>query len=191
MNAREKRFRVDSKHALKAKLERGDIRGGYCISILNPDEPEIPGLFDAFHRVLRLRFLDIDSPKQHVGPGEAIMFSPEDLRKIINLYRDFIEDEQARIMTVHCHAGVHRSTAVALIMLSLHYEDPELAMEELIRIRALPLPNRHIIKTAERELNLVLMPTVDDLYRRFRSFVDDEISIDADDYLDELDQYDA
>jgi hypothetical protein len=90
MNAREKRFRVDSKHALKAKLERGDIRGGYCISILNPDEPEIPGLFDAFHRVLRLRFLDIDSPKQHVGPGEAIMFSPEDLRKIINLYRDFV-----------------------------------------------------------------------------------------------------
>lgn len=181
---------IESRYSIAEKIHnRNSLLGESCISILSPDSPDIPELREFFPELLRLRFDDITDVSEHVEEYKPILFSKSHLRKIFRFYRR-IKKRGIRKLTIHCHAGVHRSTAIGLIILYLETRSLERAKEEIIRARTIPLPNKRIISLFDEKYHTNLMWAAEELDARFRSYVHDEISIDRDDYLEELEQVD-
>ena len=100
-----------------------------------------------FHRpnppdLLVLKFVDLDepAPAPHDIRSELRLPSVDDLKAALAF------DREDASLLIHCHAGISRSTAIALAILSQRLgpgKESE-AMDELLRLRPEAVPNLHI-----------------------------------------------
>jgi predicted protein tyrosine phosphatase len=125
----------------------------HILSILDPGWPE-PEILRAFavHQRLRLHFHDVIEPL----PGWT---APErwDVELLLAFGRDVIgaagADTGAHLL-VHCHAGVSRSTAAAILILAQRHADrpADEAVAEVARLRPRAWPNLRILELGDAAL---------------------------------------
>jgi predicted protein tyrosine phosphatase len=126
----------------------------HVLSIMDPGwpEPETLRTFDV-HRRLKLRFHDVIDP----SPG---WIAPErwDVELLLAFGRDLGavqpdagEEAPHPHLLVHCHAGVSRSTAAAILLLA--QRDPVMPAEdavlEVVRLRPQAWPNLRMIELGD------------------------------------------
>jgi len=126
----------------------------HVLSIMDPGwpEPETLRSFDV-HRRLKLRFHDVIDP----SPG---WIAPErwDVELLLAFGRDLGtvppeagEEAAHPHLLVHCHAGVSRSTAAAILLLA--QRDPVMPAEdavfEVVRLRPQAWPNLRMIEIGD------------------------------------------
>ncbi len=136
---------------------RGALDATHVLSILDPGwpEPEALRAFDV-HRRLKLHFHDVIEPQ----PG---WIAPErwDVELLLAFGRDLgpvqseVGEEAAHPhLLVHCHAGVSRSTAAAILLLA--QRDPVMPAEdavfEVVRLRPQAWPNLRMIEFGDTAL---------------------------------------
>jgi|TARA_Y100000310_G_scaffold340973_1_gene438583 predicted protein tyrosine phosphatase len=123
------------------------LRPGYLVSIIQPEfQPETPPEIEtAKHH--RVEVHDISQPE----PG-AIHVQDEHILNLIEFLHAWPAEES---LLVHCYAGISRSTAVALIALTMKRPGRESDAAQALR-EAAPhaSPNRLIISLADRLLGL-------------------------------------
>ena len=184
------KINIESKYTINEKIQNNNtLTGKYCISILSPEQPNISKIDKHFKKTLKLKFHDITSINEHTDETKPILFNKKHLRKIIKFYKR-LKKEKVDKITIHCHAGVHRSTAVALILYYLETNSYTLSKELLIKSRAIPLPNKRVLETFDKTYGTQLINIGHELDKRFKAFVYDEIVIDRDNYLEELEVVD-
>jgi predicted protein tyrosine phosphatase len=132
-----------------------DANVTHVLSILDPGEPE-PEAFGSFgeHRRLELRFHDVieesvpgyDPPQRHhieslLAFGRAIVDS---------------DTQETPHLLVHCHMGISRSTAAAMLLLAEAKPDrsPADIMAEIAHIRSKAWPNLRMIEIGDFLLKL-------------------------------------
>jgi predicted protein tyrosine phosphatase len=160
----------------------------HCISISDPDESIPAEAVDTFAEVLSLRFHDITSRRDLPQAIRARPPRMRHVRRIVRFYRR--TRAQASGYTIHCHAGVHRSTAVALFILYLETGSEQRAAEELLRLKPLPMPNTRLVRLFDRHAGSQLEQYNTALWTRARDFAAGRVNIDPDDYLEELEAED-
>lgn len=121
----------------------------HVLSILDPGwpEPEPLSTFDV-NRRLKLRFHDVIE----AHPG---WIAPErwDIEILLAFARDLVASEDTHLL-IHCHAGVSRSTAAAILVLAQRRPDrpADEALREVIRLRPRAWPNLRIIELGDEIL---------------------------------------
>ena len=131
---------VCSLAALAAEIER--VRPAHVISIVDPDyELRAPPGVDR-SRHLTLRFHDIDVPLPGYSPPEA-----DHIERLIAFGRACGDDGP---LLIHCHAGVSRSSAAALIVICLGNEGREERCARVLREHGRHVsPNRRMVDLAD------------------------------------------
>jgi predicted protein tyrosine phosphatase len=118
-------------------------RPGWLVSLVQPayQPPRPPEIAEARH--LRVAVDDVSEPVEGtVLPGEA------HVRELVAFLRSWPADEA---LLIHCFAGISRSTAAALIALTLHRDEMDAA--RVLRERAPhAIPNARIVALADRAL---------------------------------------
>jgi predicted protein tyrosine phosphatase len=126
----------------------------HVLSILDPMTPE-PDAFGEFgeHARLELRFHDVieefvpgyDSPQPH--HIEALLAFGRDLRR---------EPEGQAHLLVHCHMGISRSTAAAMLLLAAARPESSATaiMAEIAKVRSKAWPNLRMIEIGDSMLGL-------------------------------------
>jgi predicted protein tyrosine phosphatase len=122
----------------------------HVLSILDPDwpEPEEFGRWDAHHRLL-LRFHDVIEDEPPWRAPEA-----EHVASMLVFGRQMAMDQACHLL-VHCHAGVSRSTASALVLLAQAdpARDPHAIVAQITRHRPQAWPNLRIVELGDRQLD--------------------------------------
>lgn len=123
------------------------------ISLITEDMPQ--HAIDQLH----LRFDDIARPV-----GGYIHPTYGDLLRILEFAKTFTDDDN---VLIHCHAGISRSTAVAISVLLHRGWTYEEAYNHIEIIRPVLSPNKLIIKYADEHFNLdgKLSKLIDDTER--------------------------
>jgi predicted protein tyrosine phosphatase len=120
----------------------------HVLSILDPEWPE-PSAFQAFdpHFHAMLRFHDAIE----ADPG-VLLPQKADVEAILTFGRDAGDAER---VLIHCHAGISRSTAAALMVLAQAHphEGEDAIAERLIEIRPQAWPNSRMIAFADELLD--------------------------------------
>lgn len=80
----------------------------------------------------------------------AILPSTEHIERILEFTKSIQDREK---VLIHCHGGVSRSTAVAILVLIQHGRSPASALSEVLQIRACAWPNELIIAIGDTLLN--------------------------------------
>lgn len=118
----------------------------HVLSILDPGWPE-PAAFGGYdpHRRLELRFHDVIEPL----PG-CILPQPSDVERLLGFGRD-LAGQPAGHLLVHCHAGVSRSTAAAMLILAQAEPDrpAAAAVRRVVEQRPRAWPNLRIIELGD------------------------------------------
>jgi predicted protein tyrosine phosphatase len=121
----------------------------HVLSILDPGWPE-PGELDLWRRLdrLLLRFYDVIDPSDLMAPP-----GPDHVAAILEFGRKLPKDRPVRLL-VHCHAGVSRSTAAAILLLAQRdpARDPGDIVDEIVRRRPQAWPNLRIVEIGDRLL---------------------------------------
>ncbi len=134
---------VCSLQAVPSEAER--LRPTHLISIVDPEQyVETPRGVDSARHWL-FRFHDINDPLPgHVAPEE------EDIERLLRFGDEW---DGAAATLIHCHAGISRSTAAALILICQRNAGRE--REAAVRLRRAgrhAWPNRRMIELADRLL---------------------------------------
>ena len=128
------------------KIINSDIEITHIISI-GANEPlqRPPKGFDNHPaKKLRLEFWDISSAKR----GKMTGPSKKDIEKIIDFSNGILKEENPTVL-IHCFAGISRSTAAGLILLTKYYNgDIEKAKKELFKLVPKASPNTRMLKLA-------------------------------------------
>jgi predicted protein tyrosine phosphatase len=126
----------------------------HVLSIMDPGWPEPEALrsFDV-HRRLKLRFHDVIDPSpEWIAPERwdvelLLAFG----RNLGTVQSDIGEEVRHPHLLVHCHAGVSRSTAAAILLLA--QRDPVMPAEgavlEVARLRPQAWPNLRMIELGD------------------------------------------
>jgi predicted protein tyrosine phosphatase len=118
----------------------------HVLSILDPGwpEPEALGAFDGGRR-LELRFHDVIEPQP-----AAILPESRDVEQLLAFGRDLKEAREAHLL-IHCHAGVSRSTAAAILILAQTRPDrpAEEALFTVVRMRPRAWPNLRMLELGD------------------------------------------
>ncbi len=120
----------------------------HVVSILDPQWPD-PQAFAEYdsHQRLVFRFDDIVEAK----PG-AQAPTERDVRGILALGEE-LETVAVTHVLIHCHAGISRSTAAAVILMARRNAGREpLIFDELARMRPKSWPNALMVEFADRML---------------------------------------
>ncbi|RAU23486.1 hypothetical protein CU669_03520 [Paramagnetospirillum kuznetsovii] len=126
----------------------------HVVSILDPGEDDHdPLIFPESMRVLSLRFYDFHAMGGLVGKalarqGRSENPSIDHADAILAFGREI--PKGSRVLC-HCWAGVSRSTAAAFLLACLHLT-PDDAMELVMTLRPGAVPNRLIVRFADRIL---------------------------------------
>jgi predicted protein tyrosine phosphatase len=122
----------------------------HIVSILDPGCAE-PDIFRSFapHERLDLRFHDIID--EHAG-----MVAPngEDIDRLLKFGRSMLDSRSTGRLLVHCHAGLSRSTAAAVLLLAQTQPDrpPETAVIEMLKLKPRAWPNLRMIELGDESL---------------------------------------
>jgi predicted protein tyrosine phosphatase len=122
----------------------------HIVSILDPGYAE-PDIFRSFapHERLELRFHDIID--EHAG-----MVAPngEDIERLLKFGRSMLDSRSTGQLLVHCHAGLSRSTAAAVLLLAQAQPDrpPETAVIEMLELKPRAWPNLRMIELGDESL---------------------------------------
>jgi predicted protein tyrosine phosphatase len=126
----------------------------HVLSILDPATPE-PDAFGSFgeHAKLELRFHDVI--EEHVAGYDSPQ--PHHIEALLEFGRDLIKEPAGEAhLLVHCHMGISRSTAAALLLLA--EATPERPakemMAEIANVRSKAWPNLLMIEIGDRMLGL-------------------------------------
>ena len=178
-------IQILSVYRINEMIVNRDRLHSHCISISDPeDDGQYLNPNHGFSDVLQLKFHDIDAKKEL---PRDLHPKPPNRRIILRIVEFFAGNSStATGFSIHCHAGVHRSVAAGLIGLYMMSHDSDLAKEQLVRIKPLPLPNRRMVRLFDRLYGTDLSRVTAELYERCDDFLADRIHIDQDDYLDEL-----
>ena len=117
-------------------------------AVLTIEDPALPTARRVrFHRVphpahLVLAFEDLDTPTTSI-----ITASREQIAAAI----EFGRANQTGALLVHCHAGISRSTAVALAIIAdrLGSGQEKVALAELLNLQAMAVPNLQVVALAD------------------------------------------
>ena len=90
----------------------------------------------------------IEDPFHYMQPGPSL----EHISNIIELGKELIESEEEHNVLVHCHAGVSRSTAAAIILRYMNGEKEEEAILNTLEDRYCSWPNQLMLRLADRLL---------------------------------------
>ena len=100
--------------------------------------------------LLVLKFVDLDepAPPPHDARKELRLASGDDLVSALEF------DRPEERLLVHCHAGISRSSAIALAILAgrMGAGNERIAVGELFRIKPEAVPNLHVVTLADRLL---------------------------------------
>lgn len=126
-----------------------DERVTHVLSILDPGTPE-PAKFAELpaDQLLRLRFHDVietDIPLMNAPAQEHI--------DAIMTFGTAAKRAHHRIL-IHCHMGISRSTAAAVMLMAEHGLEPEAAVAHVAGIRPIAWPNLRMIELADAHLGL-------------------------------------
>lgn len=126
-----------------------DEKVTHAISILDPeiDDGEAMARLGAAE-VLKLRFHDCIEHLPLRAPPDA-----GHVAAIVQFGRRVRAHAAPRVL-IHCHMGISRSTAAAIILLADHGHAPEAAVEHVCAIRPVAWPNLRMIELGDRLLNL-------------------------------------
>jgi predicted protein tyrosine phosphatase len=132
--------------------EHSDAKVTHVLSILDPETPE-PDAFGAFgaHAKLELRFHDVI--EENVAGYDSPQ--PHHIEALLEFGRDLISQPPGEAhLLVHCHMGISRSTAAALLLLAEATPDRPARemMAEIAEVRAKAWPNLRMIEIGDRML---------------------------------------
>ncbi len=135
------------------------------LSILDPEWPDPPAFAEfAPHRRLALRFHDIIEPTP-----ERLAPSRGDVERLLEFGRE-LGEPAGRHLLVHCHAGVSRSTAAAVLILAQAHPDRPAgeALDRVAQIRPRAWPNLRILEFGDAILGRdgEIIAAVSAIYRR-------------------------
>jgi predicted protein tyrosine phosphatase len=121
----------------------------HVLSILDPEWPE-PEAFAAFapHRRLALRFHDIIEPvPARLAPNAG------DIARLLAFGRE-LEGATGAHLLVHCHAGVSRSTAAAVLILAQaqRHRSVSAAFDSVTMLRPRAWPNLRMLEFGDAAL---------------------------------------
>ena len=121
----------------------------HVLSILDPGWPEPESLSPfGLDRRLRLRFHDVIE----AHPGWV---APErwDVELLLAFARDLAISPETHLL-VHCHAGVSRSTAAAVLVLAQTFPErsADQALEAVVRLRPRAWPNLRMLELGDEIL---------------------------------------
>lgn len=140
----------------------------HVLSILDPGWPE-PDEFDRWepHDRLQLRFNDVidDGSDREVKPPTA-----EHVARLLEFGRSLPPVGSVHLL-VHCHAGISRSTAAAILVLAQRdpTRDAHDIVDQIARRRPQAWPNLRMIEMGDRMLGRE-GGLVDAARRRYREF---------------------
>lgn len=120
----------------------------HAVTILDPEWPD-PEHFTAYGPIRRTiwRFHDIVNP--HDGQVHA---EPADVEAIL-AYGEALRSETVNHLLIHCHMGISRSTATAIILMAQHNPGREIeAFAHLLAIRPFSWPNSRMVRMADEML---------------------------------------
>jgi predicted protein tyrosine phosphatase len=97
------------------------------------------------HLVLRFIDLDFSPPPPYDENPNLQLASKEQVESALEFGKNY------ESLLIHCHAGVSRSTGIALAIIAdrLGEGNEQEALNELLRIRPIAVPNLHVIKLAD------------------------------------------
>jgi predicted protein tyrosine phosphatase len=129
---------------------RATIEADFVVSLLDP-RYRIPLAVRSLNndRRLCLRFHDVivESSAQLVAPQY------KDMERLIGFGKKILERGANKKLLIHCYAGVSRSTAAAIIILSLMTpSDPRSAVKRLLEIVPNAWPNIRMIRLGDELL---------------------------------------
>jgi len=121
----------------------------HAISIIDPDEPT-PGIlrdYPALREHWVLRFHDVSRALPGARAPQA-----QDVADLLNVGEQLAADRPGHLL-IHCHAGVSRSAAAAVILMAREAPGREReAVETVYRLRPVAAPNARMIKLADAAL---------------------------------------
>ena len=122
----------------------------HALSILDPDEP-CPKAFVAFDPLchLKLRFHDIVEPEPGAVPPDA-----RHVEELLAFGREMIAAKADVRLLVHCHAGLSRSTAAAILYLTQAHPRRSVhqSFGEVVRMRPRAWPNLRLLELGDEAL---------------------------------------
>lgn len=121
----------------------------HVLTILDPGWPD-PGHFSLYppHRRTIWRFHDIVNPQD--GQTHA---TPRDVEAILE-YGAGLKADGVEHLLIHCHMGISRSTATAIILMAQHNPGREAdAFAHLAAIRPFSWPNSRMVRMADHMLD--------------------------------------
>lgn len=131
-------------------------RATHVVSIFSQGfRDELPIIRHAVSRVLELDFDDIDEPRiiDHGSYGKQYPPTKKHIQHLIKFIKGI--GAPAKLL-FHCHAGISRSTAAALVAICINHKTgtPEQWMEMLLTIRPGACPNSLMLKYADELMGL-------------------------------------
>jgi predicted protein tyrosine phosphatase len=135
-------------------VDHSDAKVTHVLSILDPETPE-PDAFGAFgaHAKLELRFHDVI--EENVAGYDSPQ--PHHIEALLEFGRDLLSQPPGEAhLLVHCHMGISRSTAAALLLLAEATPDRPARemMAEIAEVRSKAWPNLRMIEIGDRMLGL-------------------------------------
>jgi predicted protein tyrosine phosphatase len=123
----------------------------HVVSILDPGS-DVPDVIRGFGQTQRLdlRFHDIIDHQEGLVSPQA-----DHLRLLLQFGRAARSSELPGVFVVHCHAGVSRSTAAALLLFAQaqRIPDAQLAIRDLLEAQPNAWPNLRMVEIGDQLLN--------------------------------------
>jgi predicted protein tyrosine phosphatase len=135
-------------------IDHSDAKVTHVLSILDPATPE-PDAFGSYgeHAKLELRFHDVI--EEHVAGYDSPQ--PHHIEALLEFGRELTKEPAGEAhLLVHCHMGISRSTAAALLLLAeaMPGRPAREMMAEIAHVRSKAWPNLRMIEIGDRMLGL-------------------------------------
>lgn len=106
--------------------------------------------FGPGHQVFKMDDLESEREECH-RPGMQHAPRMKDILNILQCTENFTDEDK---VLVHCHAGIARSTAVAMLILIQHGATIQDALDTVLDVRSVAWPNKLIIRLGDTALGL-------------------------------------